>query len=92
MSELFATLTEVPILQGLFGVGMGKGPASLAPSGRSFPVPSQHVGDRRGDESYKDSYLLYHYRGYVNNHRDGVWHDSGLTHARFLQERKSKNA
>ncbi len=40
----FATLTEVPILQGLIGSGMGKGPAlSLLLSGPSVSLPSMLV-------------------------------------------------
>ncbi|RPJ12342.1 MAG: permease, partial [Desulfobacteraceae bacterium] len=37
----FATLTEVPILQGLMGAGMGKGPAlSLLLAGPALSLPS----------------------------------------------------
>lgn len=40
----FATLTEVPILQGLIGAGMGKGPAlSLLLAGPSLSLPSMLV-------------------------------------------------
>lgn len=40
----FATLTEVPILQGLIGAGMGKGPAlALLLSGPSLSLPSMLV-------------------------------------------------
>ena len=40
----FATLTEVPILQGLIGSGMGKGPAlALLLSGPSLSLPSMLV-------------------------------------------------
>jgi uncharacterized membrane protein YraQ (UPF0718 family) len=40
----FATLTEVPILQGLIGSGMGKGPAlSLLLSGPAVSLPSMLV-------------------------------------------------
>ena len=40
----FATLTEVPILQGLIGSGMGKGPAlSLFLAGPAFSLPSMIV-------------------------------------------------
>jgi uncharacterized membrane protein YraQ (UPF0718 family) len=40
----FATLTEVPILQGLLGAGMGKGPAlALLLAGPSLSVPSMLV-------------------------------------------------
>jgi len=40
----FATLTEVPILQGLLGAGMGKGPAlSLLLAGPSLSLPSMLV-------------------------------------------------
>lgn len=40
----FATLTEVPILQGLLGAGMGKGPAlALLLSGPSLSLPSMLV-------------------------------------------------
>ncbi len=38
----FATLTEVPILQGLIGSGMGKGPALSLASCRACPFPSQY--------------------------------------------------
>jgi uncharacterized membrane protein YraQ (UPF0718 family) len=37
----FATLTEVPIVQGLMGAGMGKGPAlALLLAGPSLSLPS----------------------------------------------------
>jgi uncharacterized protein len=37
----FATLTEVPILQGLIGAGMGEGPAlALLLAGPSLSLPS----------------------------------------------------
>jgi len=37
----FATLTEVPILQGLIGAGMGKGPAlALLLAGPALSLPS----------------------------------------------------
>ncbi|NMB99285.1 MAG: permease, partial [Thermoanaerobaculaceae bacterium] len=40
----FATLTEVPILQGLIGAGMGKGPAlSLLLAGPAVSLPSMLV-------------------------------------------------
>ena len=40
----FATLTEVPILQGLLGAGMGKGPAlSLLLAGPALSLPSMLV-------------------------------------------------
>ena len=40
----FATLTEVPILQGLIGSGMGKGPAlSLLLAGPALSLPSMLV-------------------------------------------------
>lgn len=43
----FATLTEVPILQGLIGAGMGKGPAlALLLSGPSLSLPSMLVINR----------------------------------------------
>ena len=40
----FATLTEVPILQGLIGSGMGKGPAlSLLLAGPALSLPNMLV-------------------------------------------------
>jgi hypothetical protein len=40
----FATLTEVPILQGLIGSGMGKGPAlTLLLAGPALSLPSMIV-------------------------------------------------
>jgi hypothetical protein len=40
----FATLTEVPIVQGLIGSGMGKGPAlALLLSGPALSLPSMLV-------------------------------------------------
>jgi uncharacterized membrane protein YraQ (UPF0718 family) len=40
----FATLTEVPIVQGLLGSGMGKGPAlTLLLAGPSLSLPSMLV-------------------------------------------------
>jgi uncharacterized membrane protein YraQ (UPF0718 family) len=43
----FATLTEVPILQGLIGSGMGKGPAlALLLAGPALSLPSMLVIER----------------------------------------------
>lgn len=40
----FATLTEVPILQGLIGSGMGKGPAlALLLAGPALSLPSMLI-------------------------------------------------
>ncbi len=40
----FATLTEIPILQGLLGEGMGKGPAlSLLLAGPALSLPNMLV-------------------------------------------------
>lgn len=40
----FATLTEIPILQGLIGAGMGKGPAlALLLAGPALSLPSMLV-------------------------------------------------
>jgi uncharacterized membrane protein YraQ (UPF0718 family) len=40
----FATLTEIPILQGLIGSGMGKGPAlALLLAGPALSLPSMLV-------------------------------------------------
>lgn len=40
----FATLTEVPILQGLIGAGMGKGPAlALLLAGPALSLPNMVV-------------------------------------------------
>jgi uncharacterized membrane protein YraQ (UPF0718 family) len=40
----FATLTEVPILQGLLGAGMGKGPAlALLLAGPALSLPNMIV-------------------------------------------------
>ncbi len=40
----FATLTEVPILQGLLGAGMGQGPAlALLLAGPALSLPSMFV-------------------------------------------------
>ena len=40
----FATLTEIPILQGLMGAGMGKGPAlALLLAGPALSLPSMLV-------------------------------------------------
>ena len=40
----FATLTEVPIVQGLIGAGMGKGPAlALLLAGPALSLPSMLV-------------------------------------------------
>jgi uncharacterized membrane protein YraQ (UPF0718 family) len=40
----FATLTEIPILQGLLGSGMGKGPAlALLLAGPALSLPSMIV-------------------------------------------------
>ena len=45
----FATLTEVPILQGLLGAGMGKGPALSLLLAGSGSFSTEHAGHRRGD-------------------------------------------
>ena len=43
-SKYFATLTEVPILQGLLGAGMGKGPAlALLLAGPALSLPNMLV-------------------------------------------------
>jgi hypothetical protein len=40
----FATLTEIPILQGLMGLGMGKGPAlALLLAGPALSLPNMLV-------------------------------------------------
>ena len=40
----FATLTEIPILQGLIGLGMGKGPAlALLLAGPALSLPNMLV-------------------------------------------------
>ena len=40
----FATLTEIPILQGLMGAGMGQGPAlALLLAGPSLSLPSMLI-------------------------------------------------
>jgi uncharacterized membrane protein YraQ (UPF0718 family) len=50
----FATLTEIPILQGLIGSGMGKGPAlALLLAGPALSLPSmiviiRMIGAKRG--------------------------------------------
>ena len=54
----FATLTEVPILQGLLGAGMGKGAGPGPAFGRSRPQSAQHAGHRRGDGLEKDGRVL----------------------------------
>lgn len=64
----FATLTEMPILQGLIGSGMGKGPAA----GRPGPVPAQYAGHRRGHGSKKDFCFLFHHHCTVNLCRDDL--------------------
>jgi hypothetical protein len=57
----FATLTEVPILQGLLGSGMGQGPAlALLLAGRQ-----RHGGQKDG------GFLRYH-RRHVNHCRNGL--------------------
>jgi hypothetical protein len=44
MGRYFATLTEVPILQGLLGSGMGKGPAlALLLAGPALSLPNMLV-------------------------------------------------
>ncbi len=44
MVMYFATLTEVPIVQSLMGLGMGKGPAlALFMAGNSLSLPSMIV-------------------------------------------------
>ena len=49
----FATLTEVPILEGLLGSGMGQGPAlALLLAGPAL-VAAQHARDRQRDLGWK---------------------------------------
>ncbi len=53
----FATLTEVPIVQGLLASGMGKGPALGPAPGRSVALPAQHAGDTGNSRNPKNSGL-----------------------------------
>ena len=77
----FATLTEVPILQGLIGAGMGKGPGAGPAAGRPGPFAPQHAGHRRSHGSEEDGRVLLHHRGVVHHRRhvlrlaDGVIFD-----------------
>jgi uncharacterized protein len=52
----FATLTEVPILEGLMGNGMGKGSGAGAAAGRPGLEPAQHAGDPQRDGNEEDPY------------------------------------
>ena len=50
----FATLTEIPILEALLGLGMGRGPA-LALFGGTGLVVAQHRRDLQCDRIQKDT-------------------------------------
>jgi len=55
----FATLTEVPIVQGLLGAGMGKGPAlALLLAGPSLSLPSMIVIGRELGWKKTTTYVL----------------------------------
>ncbi len=71
----FATLTEVPILQGLIGAGMGNGTGVIIASGRPCPLAAQHVGDRGRYGSKKDCHFLHHNCDPIHHSRDGLWVD-----------------
>ncbi len=68
----FATLTEVPILQGLLGAGMGQGPAlALLLAGPALSLPA--CGDRQHYGGKKNGDILRHHRDHVHHCRHGVW-------------------
>ena len=68
----FATLTEVPILQGLLGAGMGQGPAlALLLAGPALSLPNMLViGSGHGGE--EDGHLLCDHRDPVDHRRDDL--------------------
>jgi len=72
----FATLTEIPILQGLIGAGMGQGPAlALLLAGPSLSLPSILV--IAGELGWKKtSYLCRACCCDVNHCRFDFWNDS----------------
>ena len=75
----FATLTEVPIVQGLLGSGMGKGPAlALLLAGPALSLPSMIViRSISGNEESLCVYCICDYSFYFCG--DVVWMDSGMT-------------
>ena len=55
----FATLTEIPILEALIGLGMGRGPAlALLLAGPAL-VAAEHRGDLQRDRLQKDRRLCF---------------------------------
>jgi hypothetical protein len=81
----FATLTEVPILQGLVGAGMGKGP-SLALLLAGPALSPQHAGDRRGYGCQKDRPVLLDHRGPINHSGHDLWDFLGATGKKMAQD------
>jgi hypothetical protein len=69
----FATLTEVPILQGLIASGMGKGPALRIAFGWTIIITSQYAGNPRS-VGYRKNYCLYRIGSNYGNHfRNDLW-------------------
>ncbi len=69
----FATLTEIPILQGLINSGMGKGPAlALLLAGPALSLPNMLVIKWR-DWNTKNSGLCFLSNRYGNNKRIDLW-------------------
>ncbi len=66
----FATLTEVPILQGLIGAGMGKGPAlALLLAGPAL-ISAEYAGASFDYGDTKDRRLRFTCYYYVDDYRD----------------------
>ena len=74
----FATLTEVPILQGLIGSGHGPGTGTGASSGGACTIASQHdrpCGDHGGQ---KNLHVLHDRGGAGHDNRDRLRLDHGI--------------
>ena len=69
----FATLTEVPILQGLIGSGMGTGAGPRFAPGRSCPEPAQHAGNPQRDRDPENARVFKPGGDSFHDRRDDLW-------------------
>ena len=69
----FATLTEIPILEALFGLGMGTGPGAGAAAGRPGTFAAQHRGDLQRDRLQEDGGVRGSWSCDEHGCRHGVW-------------------
>ncbi len=70
----FATLTEVPIVQGLLAAGMGKGPALALVACRTITVIAKYACYQESNGNSKNCGLCYPGCCIFNNCRVGIWH------------------